>query len=180
MARALYPGDELVSLRAEIRDHVSTAAKEALAAGAVAFHFALEVVPGVPVPITLGLYQPDLPPRLSTQLGAVPSAESLAASLRASAGDAAVSSWGDRDNGVTRALRMSPGDPAVEGSMPLLRADYWITAPGCDVTTVFAFSAPVLWDHTAPALLELLDAIISTVQWDPATPPGSEQLTESG
>ncbi|MBC7633341.1 hypothetical protein, partial [Aeromicrobium sp.] len=145
-------------------------------AGAVAFHFALEVVPGVPVPLTLGIYQPELPPRLSTQVGAVPAAESLAASFRAAEPDAAVSTWGDDNNGVTRVLRMSPADPAAEAARPLLRADYWITAVGSEATTVFSFAAPVLWDQTAPALLELLDAIISTVQWSPGDPQDADAV----
>jgi hypothetical protein len=168
MGKALYPGDELASLRAEIRQRVESAAGEAAQAGARAFHFAVEVVPGVPVPLTLGLFQPDLPPRLSARTGPVAAAEALGASFREGGSGAAVSTWGDDAIGVVRVLSTQEPVPGAEVDRPVLRTDYWLTAAGSDATTVFSFSAPVIWEQTAPALLELMDAVIATVQWSPS------------
>lgn len=171
MARSLYPGDELAVLRRDIQERVASAAAEAAKAGARAFHFAIEVVPGAPVPLTLGIYEPALPTRLSAQAGALASAEALAASLRSAESAGAVSSWGDDELGVVRVLSTQHPTVGSEIDRPVLRADYWLTAPATDATTVFSFAAPVIWDQTAPALLELLDAIISTVQWSPGGNP---------
>ncbi|MBS2939448.1 hypothetical protein KDN32_17035 [Nocardioides sp. J2M5] len=167
MARSLCPGDELAVLRRDVQERVSAAAAEATKAGARAFHFAIEVVPGAPVPLTLGIYEPTLPPRLSAQGGALASAEALAVSLRSAEPNAAVSSWGDDELGIVRVLSTQAPTADSEVDRPVLRADYWLTAPATDATTVFSFAAPVIWDQTAPALLELLDAIISTVRWSP-------------
>lgn len=167
MARSLYPGDELATLRREIRDLVGKAAEEARAARARNFWFAREIVPGVPIPLTLSMYAPELPQRMSADASPLAAADGLAGAIDDDQG--AVSTWAQGVIGVMRHLRLLPatGDDAA----PTLRVDYWL-AQG-QQTTVFAFSSPLLWEETAEPLLELTDAVVATVEWTVAAPAGA-------
>ena len=162
MVKTLYKGDETAQLRAEVRQLVAEAASEAKDAGAQMFYFATQVVPGVPVPLTLATYFPELPPRLSAMAGPRASADSLAAWLRETRPESTVTTWATETLGFARDLLLDPAED--EGNPPTLRSDYWI-ARGDSDTAVMSFSAPLLWEETAEALLTLMDAVVDTLEW---------------
>lgn len=161
MVSTLFRGDELAQLRREVKGLVTEAATKAREAGAQKFYFATEVVPGVPVPLTLATYLPDLPPRLAAAAGAQASAESLAAWLRSVDPEATLSAWSEGDLGFVRDLSLVPAEQ--EQGAPTVRADYWIVRG--EETTIMSFTAQVLWGETAEALLSLMDAVVATVEW---------------
>ncbi|MEI2809515.1 MAG: hypothetical protein V9F00_04760 [Nocardioides sp.] len=156
--------DQLATLRAELREQVTTSASQAERAGAADFYFAREIVPGAPVPMVLGVYRPELPPRLSQRAGSTAAADSLAAMLASLDEDAKVTCWTQADMSVARDVRLlrpAQGDEQP----PLLRADYWIVGSAQPQTYVMSFSAPMTWPGLGEALLDLTDAVVATVEW---------------
>lgn len=168
---ALGRSDQLATARAELRQAVIQAADSAAQAGAVEFYFALEVVPGIPVPLFLGIYKPELPLRLSTSASAQAAADALAASLAASQEDSTVSSWTQGEIGVARELRVLQPPPGNELPTAQLRTDYWLSKHDCDDTFIMSFTAPLYWEQVAEALLALSDAVVSTITWETDAAP---------
>ncbi len=158
--------DDRAQLRAELAASVLKAAKEAERANASDFYLALEVVPGVPIPISLSLSWPDLPARLSREAGADVEAQSLAASLRSAQPTAEVDTWGAGDLGVVRvtetsahALAVSVGADGAEK----LSVSYWVMTADFATPLVLSFTTSLV--SMADSILELCDAIVSTVSW---------------
>ncbi|MEI2714932.1 MAG: hypothetical protein V9G04_16995 [Nocardioides sp.] len=166
LTKSAMPGDQFAQVRAEMLATTASAAEQAANAGAVAFHLALEIVPGLPIPLTLAVYLPEMPMRLSSLSSGLASAESLGEFLRADG--SVVSAWAEGEHlGVARAMRVR--SPATEelGATDVLHVDYWLVCEGSSATAVLSFSAPVLWEVATEAMLSLMDAVVSTVTWEP-------------
>lgn len=163
---ALGRADHLATARAELRQAVAQAASFAARASALEFHFAQEVVPGVPVPLFLAVYKPALPQRLSTSASAQAAADSLAAGLTANSADSTVTTWTQGALGVARELRVLQPSPDAELPTTQLRVDYWISLHNSDDTFIMSFTAPLYWEQVAEGLLALTDAVVSTLAWE--------------
>lgn len=169
--QALGRADHLAQLRSELCAQVVQAARSAKAARGTEFYFGLEIAPGMPLPMSLTVYWPDVPVPPSRHAGHRLAAESLAASL-AGMGRGEVSVLDSEDFGVVRVVGGQPptGSPAEGDGAELerLRASrldvaYWILNPASPRTLLLSFSTSL--GDFQDAVLELGDAIVATVMW---------------
>lgn len=155
--------DKYATLRRELRLKVLEAAKTALGAGASDFYFALEIVPGVPIPVSLSVYSPAIPVGLSLEGSALAAAESLKATLTRVDDAQTMLSWGDREMAVLRGHKVIRGNElsvaGVAESGELI-VSYWLLTRGDSRIPLLSFASPL--HALEEELLVLFDAIVST------------------
>lgn len=167
---ALGRADQLAQLRSELITQVLRAAGSARAAGGTEFYFGLEIAPGMPLPMSLTVYWPDLPLTPSRQVGPRVAAEALAESLAHSSGGQA-SVVDSPDFGVVRVVKSRPSNAVEQPSSDStgdpdrdrLDVSYWVLNPESARTLMLSFSTTLVQFHDA--VVELGDAIVSSVMW---------------
>lgn len=167
--------DELAQHRAGLRRQLTEAVDEARSINGRHLYLTSEITPGVPLAINLTTYAPDLPPRLSADVGVEVAAESFASSLRDEGADSEITVWTGEGVAVVREFRIQYLTDEEGNQERSLRIDYWLFRDGTRDAALLAFVAPVIWDETYEPLIDLIDAIVSTVDWQE---PGDE--TASG
>jgi hypothetical protein len=165
--RLLGTHDRLARQRAQLRASMASLVGKAREGGATDLYVALEMSPGVGLPLSLTVFWPP-----EIVLGSVPSTPSTVIELvRASLGslDSAPSYEDGRveDLGATSTLRRwrivtSPAD----GDMPelgMLLVDYWIAVPGTQRVVLLTFSTPLVDEREA--LLEMFRIMVALIRW---------------
>lgn len=160
--------DEHAQLRADLRQQLTKSTDDARSAQGREVYLTGEIAPGVPLSITLTTYRPELPTQFSASLGVDMTAESFASRLRSRAADADVEVWSEGDVAVVRDFRSQLATDEEGNEERTLRLDYWLLHAGTTETVLLSFTTPVIWEEAVEAVLELVDAIISTVDWQPA------------
>ena len=163
--------DNLASLRADLRKRFTEAADIARANSAVDFHVALELAPGVPLPAWLGVFLPDIESTDFAALGLTDLQKALGVGLALTDGDDAVGTK-ELSVGKIKAVRQAfhrirpatDDEPALE----LLQVDYWLAATEPNRLALLTFTTNFV--DFEEQMLELFDAVISTVRWPVAAP----------
>lgn len=159
--------DDLTRLRAELVSGLSTSAETARRAGASDFYVGRELAPGVPLPMSLAVYWPDVPDLPSRHAGSRAAAEGLATAL-AHADSGAVDVVEHADFGVVRSIRTAELLDDQGGAATRLDVSYWVTTSHSDRTLLLAFSTALL-EHRE-AVVEVGDAIVGTLDWQAEGP----------
>lgn len=167
--------DELAQHRAGLRRQLTEAVDEARRINGRNLYLTSEITPGVPIAINLTTYAPDLPARLSAEVGVDVAAESFAASLRDGGPESEITVWTGDGVAVVREFRIQYLTDEEGNQERSLRIDYWLFRDGTTDTVLLAFVAPVIWDETYEPLIDLIDAIVSTVDWQHEPTDGSSQ-----
>lgn len=167
--------DQHAQLRAEMRLRLETAITEAREANAVRFAIAIEIVPDIPIPAFLGIFE------TGTDLRSAPSTDAAAVmNLFASGFDKADSAheFDPENSGVVPFERFAVGRSHVarrvryrvipaEGEAPEvtnLIVEFWMTVPGQRKIVLLAFTSPAV--ALIDPLLNLFGAIVASAQWD--------------
>ena len=158
-------GDELATLRREMRTQLATAASEARLVGGQHMFIATDLVPGTPAGITLTTYIPNIPRPLSASISIQLAAESIASQLQNPAGTSDIDTWDGERVSVVREQRSVFHTNQDGEQAESLRVDYWLLREVDPDPLLLSFSAPVYVDDMRDALAELLDAIVSTCDW---------------
>ncbi|SFC85168.1 hypothetical protein SAMN04487968_112118 [Nocardioides terrae] len=166
--RSMGRDDARAQTRADLRAHLARAASEAVEGGGVEMYFALELAPGVPIPITLTTYRPQLPARLSFESGLAAAADSFASTLSNMSPTSVVTNWHDDGAAVIRDVRLRYVTSETGEQIEDLRVDYWLMKAGSEEQFLMAFSTPLIWEEELQPMSEMLDAIVRTVSWEDA------------
>lgn len=156
--------DQQAQLRHELKAKVVSAATAAREADASDFYFAREIVPGVPIPVSLGVYAPDIPVGLSSEASAIAAAESLSMSMQRVDDDLHLVPAGGPDTAVLRGHKILRGGElavAEQEEAGQLIVSYWLIQKGSGRVPLLSFATPL--HAMADEMLELFDAIVSTV-----------------
>jgi len=171
MAREIVGAqDDRAGLRAQIRERVSRAAEKATRAGGTDFYFAIEVVPGVPVPATLTVaWVPSSSPALAA-VDQEAAAQELMSTLGSQDAESVLEMWDDREHTVVRSVRRRVKVAEEEGldDQPQLAATYWLLRATSSSNMVLDFRTPMA--EVADAAVTLFDAIVGSVSWPEAEP----------
>jgi len=161
--------DELARVRAELRERFTAAAELARSGGASDLFLGLELMPGLPLPAWIAVFPADYENADFDALGFgdFTKALDLAAGPAPSGGSRTES---DIDaptaiHVVRHAWRRTTEvvEADVETTFEFVEADYWIAAREPNRLALVTFST-ALAEYEAE-MLELFDAIISTVKW---------------
>jgi hypothetical protein len=168
---AIGRDDRLATVRAEMRSRFLEAAAVARDHDATDFHIALELAPGIPLPAWVSVFVPDIDATDFQTLGLTDLKEALNFGLSTAQNDVATAQTvveKTRVHAVRQAFRTV--QPATEEApeLELLRADYWLAAPNPNRLALLSFTTGYVQFETE--MLELFDAVISTVRW-PAPAP---------
>lgn len=159
--------DDRAQLRHDLQTAVERAAVAARDAEATDFYFALEIVPGVPLPASLAVYWPPVPFGLSFDAGPSAAAAALGANLRATQPGATVEVSGGDELALVRTIRTMVGSTfaatGVEGAEELT-VSYWVIRPDAPRPLLLSFTTALA--SLQEDMVALFDAIMSTVQWD--------------
>ena len=163
--------DRLATLRAQLRSRFTEASVLARANNATDFHIALELAPGVPLPAWVTVLLPDFDGADFEALGLTDLKEALNFGLSTATGDVARSQTTvtkTHVHAVRQVFRTL--QPATEDApeLELLRVDYWLAAANPNRLALLSFATGYVQFETE--MLELFDAVISTVRW-PAPAP---------
>ena len=158
--------DDRAQLRHDIQLSVEKAAAAAAAANGSDFYFAVEIVPGVPIPASLAVCWPEVPAGLSLALSARAGAEALAANLDSIGGDAEIDVLEREGLGVVRSVKVVRGPistaTGVEGAGEVV-ASYWLVRQISPFPLLLTFSSALVSMNAE--MVPLFDAIVSTVEW---------------
>lgn len=166
--------DQFATLRAEMRARFIQAAEIARSGGATDLFLGLELMPGIPLPAWIVVFPADYD---STDFDSIGFGD-FSKALEISAG--AAPAGGTRQSGdidsptpihaVRHAWRRSTevieGD--IDETFEFVEADYWIAAAEPNRLALVTFSTALA--EYEDEMLELFDAVISTVRW-PAPQP---------
>lgn len=159
--------DRAAPLRADLRKNLFELAEKAMAGGASELYLAIEIVPGLTVPLSLTVFWPPTP-----VIGSLPSKPDTLIDLVISA----LSSLPDSANyknqlredfGNTASWRRTKllSNPADEGApaYETLLVDYWLAVPGTQRVVLLTFSTSLL--ESTAQLLELFTVTIAAMRW---------------
>lgn len=166
--------DDRSALRARLRREFSAAIDEAIAGNGQSVFIAIQLVEGVPLPITITVYLLDveLVPAVGTRgdrvLGIL--RQGLEGSTERDAGDLT-----ELELAGTSALRRdrirstTVGSGGDSGSLDVLIVDYWLAVPETKRVVLVDFSTSMaeLRDH----LLPFFDAIMRVAYWEKPPQP---------
>jgi hypothetical protein len=158
--------DKLASLRADLRNRFREAAEVARAGDAVDFHVALELAPGIPLPAWLGVFLPQLDQSEFDVLGLGELKAALEFASASTGGDRSAGSKDfelDRVRAVRHAFHRVRAATETEPALELLQVDYWLAAVAPARIALMTFTTNYV--EFEEQMLELFDAVISTVRW---------------
>jgi hypothetical protein len=167
VSRLAGHADRAASLRADLRRQLTTLAEEARTGGAAELYFAIEAVPGLPVPLSLAVYWPptDILGSLPTNPDTV--IDSVIAALTSREGsnefqDVARERFGDTATWRRTKTLMNPAEGEIPEHHTLL-VDYWLAVPGTQRVLLLTFSTTLV--EAKEQLLELFRTMVSVVEW---------------
>lgn len=166
--------DRAASLRADLRRQLTALAAEAGAGRASELYFAIEVVPGLPVPLSLAVYWPP-----TTILGSLPTNPDSVIDLviealrsREDSGefnDVARERFGDTATWRRTKTLVNPAEGEIPEHQTLI-VDYWVAVPGTQRVVLLTFSTTLV--EAKQQLLELFRTIVSVSDWAEPVPVG--------
>ncbi len=169
--------DQFATLRHELRTRLTAAAETARSGGATDLFLGLELMPGIPLPAWIVVYPADYESTDFDSIGFGDFSKALdIAAGGAPAGGA--SEIGEIDSptpihAVRHAYRRSTevieGD--VQETFEFVEVDYWIAASEPNRLALVTFSTALA--EYEDEMLELFDAVISTVRWPVPEPLAS-------
>lgn len=158
--------DDRAQLRHDIQVTVERAAVAARDARASDFYFAVEIVPGVPIPACLAVYWPDLPVVVEVGATLAATAEAVAEALRRSQPEAVIEDLGGEEIAVVRSVKTMVGPTfqatGVDGARELV-ASYWALRRGAPRPLLLSFTSALV--SMRDEMIPLFDAIVGTVTW---------------
>jgi hypothetical protein len=163
--------DRFAAIRANMRTRFEQAASIAREHGAVDFHIALELAPGVPLPAWLAVFLPEFDSTEFDALGLTELKEALNFGLVTQQGDQAKSREvveKTHVHAVRQAYRRVQPATDEHDEFEVLQADYWLAAAEPNRLALLSFSTSFVTHEQE--MLELFDAVISTVRWPAPVP----------
>ncbi|WGX98377.1 hypothetical protein [Nocardioides sp. L-11A] len=158
--------DDRAQLRHDVQASVERAAEAAAQAQGSDFYFAVEIVPGVPIPASLAVCWPEVPAGLSLDVSPAAGAEALSAHLRRSGRWGEVAVLETDGPGVVRTVKTIAGPlsagTGVEGAGEVV-ASYWLVRQESPFPLLLTFSSALV--SMREEMVPLFDAIVSTVEW---------------
>lgn len=173
--RSVGRNDQLASLRADLKKRFHAAGELARANGAVDFHIALELAPGVPLPAWLAVFLPIIEAEDLDRLGPADFTEVLNLGLSVSQDGVAKATTtleSTHLHAVRQAFRRFTAATEDEPALELLQVDYWLAAAEPNRIVLLTFTTHLV--EYESQMLELFDAVIATVRW----PAPSESVTK--
>lgn len=171
VSRLAGRADKAASFRAELRAQFSRLADKAAAGGASEIYFAIEVVPGLPLPASLTVFWPD-----EVITGSVPTRPATVIELVQEALVSSPEAKGYQDllveelaGTVTlRRTKVLENPETVElPAHETLLVDYWLAVPGTQRVVLLTFSSTLL--KVKESLLELFRATVGAIHWEQTT-----------
>lgn len=172
--RSVGRSDQLATVRADLKKRFHEAGELARSGGAVDFHIALELAPGVPLPAWLAVFLPRVEAERLDELGLADFTEVFNLGLSASQSGVTKSTATVEHthvHAVRQAFRRISAATEDEPALELLQVDYWLAAAEPNRIALLTFTTHLV--EYEPQMLELFDAVISTVRW----PSPSESVT---
>lgn len=182
VAQAIGRRDDMAAQRARLRAQTEALAAQAREGGATDLYIALELVPGLAVPLSLTVFWPA-----QAVLGSSPSAPETVIDrvhelLATRDDDHDDSDDLIEDLGETATLRrcrLVHNDADADTDAPAydtLIVDYWLAVPGTQHVVLLTFSTPFL--QGAEQVLALFRAMVNVIRWhDPADAPAAADAT---
>ena len=162
LVTARLAGDELAKVRIAAERRFLAGLEQAIAGDGLALHVALTIVPGVPIPISVLVLQPEQ--QLTPAIGTSPAAtmEVLASGLER---HGEVHRFATTESEVARRVRRAPMSSQVEGAddVDQLTVEYFLTVPGTKRFLLVVFSAPL--GELGDVLVDLFDSIVRVSYW---------------
>ncbi len=174
--------DQHARLRAELRRRLESAITEARAANARRFAIAIEIVPDIPIPAFLSVFDPgtDLDSARSAAAGDVMDILVRGFERASPATDAAPLSaptmtsekfqrFAVGDSQVVRRVRyrVIPADGDIPEVTNLI-VEFWMTVPGRKRVVLLSFASPAA--ALADPLQNLFGAIVASAEWNDSPP----------
>ena len=159
--RQVGRADRSATLRAELRTEVGRIARDATEAGAFLLAFSLMQWQDVPLPASVTAYR-------------VPRAREIAdlhAELAEQDDDGGLDLVVEERGVLLRRVWRRPGPEHLAEGTTMLRADYWLDLPAATDLLLFSFSTPMT--AAADVMVEIFDAIVSTVDVPAAARPAA-------
>lgn len=158
--------DSRAQLRREMQASVQAAAATAAKLHGSDFYFALEIVPGVPIPASLAVCWPPIPAGLAITVSARAGADALAGHLQAVETSATIDILVLGSYDVVRVVKTRTGQlsagTGIEGAGEVV-ASYWLLRQDARVPLLLSFSSALV--SMKDEMIPLFDAIVSTVDW---------------
>lgn len=164
--------DQYATLRAQMRGRFLEGASIARDHNATDFHIALELAPGIPLPAWVSVFVPEIEATDFQSLGITELQEALNFGLVSGRDDTARSTRvveKTRVHAVRQASRIVQAATEDAPEIEMLQVDYWLAAAEPNRIALLSFTTGYVQFETE--MLELFDAVISTVRW-PAPAPG--------
>lgn len=169
--------DELGAARHLLRDSLASAGNAAAERGALALFVASEVKPGVPLAVSLSVFDPQL--RMSPTIGVDPA--DVRAMLRESLTALEVEGVADvvelevQNSAILRLHRIEIEKPDEEAQVSIRRlvADYWYTVPGTKNVLLVNFITPM--GDIPNVMLQFFDAIVKASYFEMPEAAESEE-----
>ncbi|MFE4464768.1 hypothetical protein ACFRCR_06555 [Oerskovia sp. NPDC056781] len=167
VAAQVGPADDRASVRIEFERRVLGALDDAIGGDGQAFHVALSIVPGVPLPVTAMVSLPaqHLTPAIGTSASATMAIlERGLADLTEGGADSLHRFTAGASEVARRTRRHVVADPDSDETLPTVAVEYWMTVPGTKRFVLVAFSAPA--GELEEPLTGLFDQIVRVTSWD--------------
>lgn len=156
--------DDATLVRDVLRKELLMAVEAALAAQAIELHLAIELSPGVALPLSLAVSLPRLPDSGFGDAELDPIETFLSRSVDDGGRPGSPATGADAALRVVRqTYRRSHRPAGLDRDLPVLQADYWAAAKDPDRLALLSFTT-VLVD-LEPLMLELFDAVVGTLRW---------------
>ncbi len=168
LVEAIGRRDDRARLRRMLSERLTAIVADARTVHAEQLYFARDIAPGVPMPVSLGIYWPALRSLPADVAGSPKLARAaLKAALAETDAAGAVRAQAESMVAAGAVLRRTyVSDSQVEEGAPvgrILRVDYWITSPASDRFVLLSFSSQLA--ALEEQLLQLFDAIVSSIRW---------------
>jgi hypothetical protein len=178
VSRQLGTVDARAHAREELRRHLLAALEEAIAGDGQAFHVALEIVPGIPIPVSIAVRMPDqaMTPSIGTSPDAVMGILERGIQ-QVYETEAAGESWAtahrfeSRGSSILRLHRHQivaapDGVRVPEEAEPVdaLVADYWMTVPSSKRVLLLTCSTAL--GPLEQTMLGFFDSIVRAAYWE--------------
>ncbi|MBD7998468.1 MULTISPECIES: hypothetical protein [Oerskovia] len=167
VAATVGPADDRAALRIELERRVLGALDDAIDGDGQAFHVALSIVPGAPIPVTAMVSLPaqQLTPAVGTSATATMAILERGLADLTPGGAGALHRFTAGPSEVARRTRRHVlVDPDSDETLPTVAVEYWMTVPGTKRFVLVAFSTPA--GELEEPLTGLFDQIVRVSSWE--------------
>lgn len=173
------PQDDRVLLRQRVTHELTEALDAAIRAGGQSMFIAINILDGVPLPISFAVYLPEvgMTPAIGTDPDRVldileRGIEQVASGEHADPGDPAdrirIALAETKATRLHRVRVIDVGSGDDSGTLETLVVDYWVVVPGTKRVLLVSFSTSMA--ALQEYLLQFFDAIMRAAVWDRADP----------